>query len=31
MARDLGAPLEELKVDGGASANELMLQFLSYS
>ena len=29
MARDLGAPLEELKVDGGASANELMLQFQS--
>ena len=29
MARDLGAPLEELKVDGGASANELMLQFHS--
>ena len=29
MARDLGAPLEELKVDGGASANELMLRFQS--
>lgn len=29
MARDLGTPLEELKVDGGASANELMLQFQS--
>ena len=29
MARALGSLLEELKVDGGASANELMLQFQS--
>lgn len=27
MARDLGAPLKELKVDGGASRNNLMMQF----
>ena len=29
MARDLGAPLKELKVDGGASRNNLMMQFQS--
>lgn len=29
MARDLGAPLTELKVDGGASRNNLLLQFQS--
>ena len=29
MARDLGAPLTELKVDGGASRNNLLMQFQS--
>lgn len=27
MARDMGAPLTELKVDGGASRNNLLMQF----
>lgn len=29
MAKDLGAPLTELKVDGGASRNNLLMQFQS--
>ena len=29
MARDFGAPLTELKVDGGASRNNLLMQFQS--
>lgn len=27
MAKDMGAPVEDLKVDGGASRNNLMMQF----
>ena len=29
MAKDSGAPLKELKVDGGASANNFLMQFQS--
>ena len=29
MEQDLGAPLKELKVDGGASANNLLMQLQS--